>query len=159
MNKLIMILRESRAARFLIPVGIMLIVFGCIFFAVSKKNQDYIQTEATVLRSELEQEAQTDASGNRTEAVYTLFVKYTVNGKDYEGELNGMGDMKAGKKMTIYYNPSDPAQITQSKSLIVPLIMAAVGVAALAGGIVSAVNAVKKVKRLAEQEKEWANGN
>ena len=158
MNNLIAILRESRLARFLIPAGLILIVCGIVFFTVSKKNQDYVQTESTVTKVELEEEAHTDGSGNRVEATYVLSVKYAVNGKDYEAELSGMSGGKVGEKMTIYYNPADPSQITQTKSLIIPLIMIAAGAAGLAGGIVSAVNTVKKFKRMKEQEKEWANG-
>ena len=60
--------------------------------------------------------------------------------------------------MTIYYNPADPNEITQTKSLIVPIIIIAVGIAALVGGILSAVNAVKKYGKMKEQEKEWTNG-
>ena len=158
MNKLIMILQESRLARFLIPAGLVLTVFGVFFVISSKKNQDFIQTEATVTKVELEQAAYTDGSGNRVEATYLVSVKYTADGREYESELGGQPELKVGEKMEIFYNPTDPVMITQSKSLIVPLIMIAVGAAALAGGIVSAVNAVKRVKRLNEQEREWANG-
>ena len=43
-------------------------------------------------------------------------------------------------------------------SLIMPIILIAAGAAAFAGGIVSAVNSVKKYRRMKEQEREWANG-
>ena len=52
MNKFATIIRESRVARFLIPAGIILIVFGIIFFVISKKNQDYIETESTIAKVE-----------------------------------------------------------------------------------------------------------
>ena len=158
MNKIAMIIRESRLARFLIPAGLILIVFGVFFFSASKQNQDYVKTESTVTKVELEQEASTDAEGNTVAATYNVSVKYTVDGKEYEAELGGVSKFKEGDKMTIYYNPSDPSQITQTKSLVIPLIIIAAGIAALVGGIVSGLNAIKRYKKMKEQEEEWKNG-
>ena len=158
MNKIAAILRESGLARFLIPAGIMLIVGGIIFFGANRKNQDYIQTTSTVTKVTLEEEAHTDANGNRVEATYLVTVKYTVDGKEYEAELGGQSERKVGDSMKIYYNPADPNMVTQTKSLIIPLVIIAAGAAALAGGTVSAVNAVKRYNKMKEQEKEWANG-
>ena len=158
MNNIITILRESRLARFLIPAGIILIICGIIFTNATVKNKDYIKTESTVTKVELEEEAHRDASGNPVEATYILTLQYTVGGKTYESELGGMSERKVGDKMTIYYNPDDPSQITQTKSLIIPLVMTVAGIAALVGGILSAVNTVKRYKRMKEQERGWANG-
>ena len=158
MNKIITIIRETRLARFLIPAGLMLVVFGIVIFVINNKNKDYIKTEATVAKVELEQEAYTDASGNHNEATYLIGLKFTVDGKEYESELGGLPQYKVGDKMTIYYNPADPTQITQTTSLVLPLVILAAGVAALAGGIVSIVNTAKRYNRMKEQEREWANG-
>lgn len=158
MNKLAALLRESRLARFLIPAGLILIVAGVIFFIAVNNTKDYIKTEASVTKTELEQEAYTDSDGERTEATYIVSLKYTVDGKEYEAELGGQPDRKAGDKMTIYYDPADPANITQTNSPIIPIVILALGAAALVGGIVSAVNAVKRMQKMKDQEKEWANG-
>ena len=157
MNKIATILRESRLARFLIPAGILLLVFGIIFFGASNSSKDYIKTQATVTKVELEEEAHTDASGNRQEATYTATVKYTVDGREYEAELGGLSEYKVGDKMTIYYNPADPGQVTMTTSLLIPLVIIAGGIAMLAGGVVSGANAVKRYKRMKLQE-EWKNG-
>ena len=157
MNKISLVLRESRLARFLIPAGIMLLVAGVIFFTAIRKNQNYIETESTVTRVELEEEAHTDANGDRVEATYTVWVKYTVDGKEYEEDLGGMSEYKAGDKMKIYYNPEDPSQITQTKSLIIPIVILAAGAAALIAGVFSSINAIKRINKMKEQEKEWAN--
>ena len=159
MNKIVTILRESRLARFLIPGGIIVIVFGLIFFTASKQNQNYVQTESTVTKVELEQDSYTDGDGNVVEATYVITVQYTVDGKTYESELNGLPKYKEGKTMTIYDDPEDPRNITQTKSLVIPLIIIAAGLAMLVGGILSAANAVKRYKRMKEQEEEWGNGN
>jgi hypothetical protein len=59
--------------------------------------------------------------------------------------------------MDIYYNPKDPNQITQTKSLILPSVIIFAGIASLVGGIISAVNAVKRHKKMKEQERKWSN--
>ena len=159
MNKLATFFRESMVARILIPLGISLIVFGIISFVISSKNQHYVQTEAVVSKVVISEEAYTDVDGNYVEATYDVTVKYTVDGKEYEGTLNGMSKYKIGEKMKIYYDPSNPSQITQTISLILPVALIAGGVVSLIGGIVSAVTAVKKQKALKTQEEGFKNGN
>ena len=158
MNKIITIIRESALARFLIPAGVILIVFGVVFFGASKRNQHYEKTEAQVTSVVLEEAASTDANGNRTEATYLLGIQYTVDGKAYENDLSGMSKSEVGDKITIYYDPADPSNITQTKSLIIPLIIIAAGIAAVVGGIVSAVNVIRIYNRMKAQEREWAHG-
>ena len=157
MNKIATIFRESRLARFLIPAGIILIVFGLIVFGINKQNQGYVKTEATVTGVTLEEEAHKDASGNKVEATYTVTVRYTVEGRDYEGELGGLSKYDVGQKMTIYYDPADPSRITMTISLILPLVLIAAGVAACVGGVTSAANAIKRYRKMKEQEEEWTN--
>lgn len=158
MNSIATVIRESGLARFLLPAGIILIIFGIIFFKTSVQNQDYIKTESTVTSVEVDEEAQTDGEGNRTEATYKVTVKYTVDSREYESELCGVSKINEGDKMTIYYDPSDPSQITQTKSLVIPLVIIAAGIAALVGGVISGINVVNRYKKMKEQEKEWANG-
>ncbi len=158
MNKMITFMRESSTARFFIPAGILLIIFGIFMFVINNKNQDYIKTEAIVSNVELLEEEYTDIDGNLVEATYSANVKWTVDGKEYEEKLENVSKYNIGDKMTIYYNPKDPSQITQTKSLILPIAIIALGVAALIGGMVSAINAIKKHNKMKEQERNWANG-
>ncbi len=150
-------MRESSTARFFIPVGIMLIVFGVVMFVINKGNQDYLEVEATVTNATIFEEAYSDADGNIVEATYSVDLKYTVKERDYNARLEGVSKYNVGDKMKIYYNPKDPSQITQSKSLILPLVIIAAGIASLVGGIISAVNAIKKHKQMKEQERSWEN--
>ena len=143
MNKIAFILRESQTARFLIPAGIMIIIFSAIFFNASVQNKNYIKTESTITNVVMDEEAHTDANGDHVDASYTVTVKYTVDGKEYETDL---------------YNPDDPSLITQTKSLIIPLIMAAAGIAAFIFGIISGMGALKRYNKLKDQEREWTNG-
>ena len=156
MNKFITILRESSLARFLIPLSIMLIGFGAVLFIVQDKNKDYIPIEATVTRAELSQEAYTDVDDTYHEATYTIYVKYTVDGKEYEGDLPELPKYEAGDKIKITYNPEDPSQISQSVGFIIPIIMIVGGLAAWVVGIINSVKTIKKYKAMSEQEKGWA---
>lgn len=155
MSKIATLLRESGSARFLIPVGIMLVIFGTLMFYINAQNQDYVKATATVTRAVLAEEAYTDADGNRVEATYDVDITYIADGGMYAQTLTGMSECKAGDKLTIYYDPSDPSRITQTKSLIIPLIMIVGGAAALVGGIGSGKNALKRYKKMKEQEKGW----
>ena len=157
MNKIIAFFRESSTARFFVPMGIVLIVFGIAMFIINTKNEDYIKTEAVISKSELVEPEHIDMDGNTVEATYKVYVKYTVDGKGYDEELGELsGEYKTGEKMTIYYNPDDPSQITQTKSKIIPVVIASLGCASLVGGIVSGVNAFKRNKKMKEQEKGWS---
>ena len=60
MNKLFTFMRESSTARFFIPLGLILIVFGIFMFIINTKNQNYIETSATVENVEVAQEEYTD---------------------------------------------------------------------------------------------------
>ena len=157
MNKIFTFMRESQTARFFIPAGLILIIFGIVVFVITLNNQNYIKIEATVTNVEETQETNVDDDGTNTTTVYNATVNYTVGGKEYTQTLDNVSKCKIGDKMDIYYNPKDPNQITQSKSLILPIVIIVVGIAAFAGGIISAANAVKRHKKMKEQERKWSN--
>lgn len=158
MKKLSILLQESTLARFLLPVGLIATIFGVAVLIISIQNSNYKEVEAKVTKVELEQEAYTDTDGNHQDETYTVYVSYTVDGTNYNSELSGLGKYKKGDKMTIYYNPKNPKQITQTKSLIVPIIIIVAGVVAFIVGIVDAKNTFAKYKKLKEQEKGWEHG-
>lgn len=157
MNNFATFMRESNVARFFIPAGLILIIMGIIFFTVSIKNQNYIKVEAIVTNVDVRQEEVTDNDGIHMEYTYDVSFKYNVDGKEYNNKFDGISKYNVGDKMTIYYNPSNPEEITQTKSLIIPIVMIVAGIASTAGGTISAVNAVKKHKKMKEQERSWTN--
>lgn len=157
MNKLITFMRESSTARFLIPAGLILVIFGIFMLVINLKNQNYIKTDSIVTDVRQTKEAYIDSDGNQVEAEYSATIQYTVDGKDYTDTLDNVGKYIIGDKIEIYYNPSDPSQITQTKSIILPIVLIVGGIASLTGGIISAVNAVKRHKKMKEQERSWAN--
>ena len=157
MNKFAIFLRESVLARFLIPVGLFLIIFGVVVLVINIKNQNYKEIEATISNVILSEDEYTDADGNHIDATYDIEVKYNINGNEYESELNGMSKYNIGEKIKIFYNPSNPSEITQTKSLILPIIIIVAGIIAFVSGIISGMNSIKKYKKMKEQEKGWAN--
>ncbi|MBR2828169.1 MAG: DUF3592 domain-containing protein [Bacilli bacterium] len=157
MNKYATFLRESGTARFFIPVGIFLIIFGIAMFIINKNNQDYIKTSAIVSKIELVEETHIDENGNSVDALYKVYVKYTVEGNQYEEELGELAGYKKGDKITIYYDPDNPKKITQTKSLILPIAFIIGGCASLVCGIISAIHSIKRLKKMKEQEKRWNN--
>lgn len=159
MNGITRFFRESMVARFLIPLGLVLIVFSIFAFMNNEKTKNYPKTEAVVSKTELYEDAYTDADGNRVEATYTVYVKYTVDGVEYEEVYGQFSGYKVGDKKTIVYNPSNPKEISDPPSMILAFIILIGGIGAFVGGIISAVRAVKKYKTMKHQEEEWKHGN
>ena len=157
MNKIFTLMRETNTARFFIPLGLILIIFGIIVFNINTKNQNYIKTEATVSNVEISEEAYTDVNGDYVEATYNVTINYTVDSKNYSNTLENVSKYKKGEKVSIYYNPNDPSQITQSKSLILPIIIVVAGIGSLIGGIISLINSIKRHKKMIDQERKWNN--
>ena len=147
MNSIATIFRESKTARFFIPLGIILIVFGVMMFKIDNNNKNYIETEATISKVDLVSEGYEDADGTYNEAMYNIYVTYTVDGKTYENELGESFERKVGEKIKIVYNPDDPNQISQPASTILNIVFLAGGAASLCAGVLSAVNAVKNTKK------------
>ena len=159
MNKLAAFFRETSMGRILIGAGIILIVFGVVVRTFAKDNANYVKTDAVVTKTELFEEAD---EKNNTEALYTVDVKYTVDGTEYEEEYGVFSGCKVGDQVTISYDPQNPSEIAQparsGSNKLEGYLYILAGIAALAAGIVSLARAAQKHKALKEQEKEWTNG-
>lgn len=155
-NKWFRIIRETNLARFLIPLGILLIVFGIIIYGFADRTANYKKIEAVVSKAELCEEEYTDSDGEVHKATYTVYVTYTVDGKEYKDrELGVFEDYVVGDKVTVAYNPDDHSEVVQPTGKIIPIIMVVAGVGALVGAGVSIANVINKEKRLKEQEEGW----
>ena len=157
LNKFAKFNRAFSLALFMLPAAVILIVFGCLSIGPVAKRLNYPQTEATVTKAELYEEAYYDGNTHH-DATYTIFVKYTLNGQEYEEEYGVFPKMNEGDKVTINYNPDDYRDIGQPHSMLLPYGIIAAGVAALAVGVVSVIRAINKSKALKQQEEEWQNG-
>ena len=157
MNSIATFFRESRTGRFLIPLGMILIIFSIFVFIANEHNKNYIPIEAIVSKTELYEEAYTDVDGNYVEATYTVYVKYTVNEREYNVALGEFSGYKKGDKIKIAYNPENPEEITQQTGIILPIAMFIGGIVALIWGVISFIKVIKKHKEMKNQEKGWSN--
>lgn len=145
MNKLARLMRDSGPARFFVPVGIILIVFAIILLSLNTGK--YVETAGkvtSVIESGYDEE--------QNQQQYDVGVAYSVNGKEYTGTFNGLaGTFQAGDAIKVFYNPENPAKITNVKvGSLIPIIMIAVGALAIVFGIFRTVKALKKSKQLDE---------
>ena len=158
MNKIAKFFRDYSFAGFVLPFGLILIAVSIVVFGIVDTRKAYPQTDAVITRCELAQEGYYDANHDWQEATYHVFVRYAVDGAEYEEEYGVLPEMKAGEKVRIDYNPQDPRDISQPTGIIVPIVMSAAGAAALIAGAVSIVRTRKKNDALKRQEEEWKHG-
>lgn len=158
MNRFAKFMRDYALARFLLPVGVIAIIFGCVAIGPVARRLNYPTTQATVTRVELYDEAY-DAGDTHHDATYDITVKYVVDGVEYEEDYGIFPEMKEGETLTINYNPNDHRDIGQPNSMLLPYGIIAVGVLALAGGIFDIIRVGKKNKALKKQEEAWNRGN
>ena len=156
-NNIVKFFRDYSTARFFVPLGIILIIFGCFTFVSINNTKNYIKTEAIVSKTELYEAEHYDGE-THFDATYQVYVKYTVNEKEYEEEYGIFSDYKEGDKVTISYNPSNPKEITQPNSIVLPIAFIIGGVVSLIVGILSIIKTTKKNKELKIKEEEWKNG-
>ena len=147
MNNAAAFMRESSTVRIFIPIGMILFIFGFITFITSSKNLNYIKVNSIVSNVEIDEPEHTDEQGNLIESTYLTIVKYSVKNVEYERSIRGISKHKIGDKLTIYYNPDNPNQITQTKGLLIPLIIMLGGIVSLGFGIIKVINISKKYNK------------
>ena len=94
---------------FLIPFTLILLVMAVVLSPVMTKG--YLETEGTVTK--VEKEITYDADNTKRETYETTFT-YTVDGVDYEQSFSLNGPKEIGSKITVYYNPDKPANVSSS---------------------------------------------
>ena len=157
-NKFARLTRNTRAARFFIPVGLALIVFGVILFLF--KNDDYLETTGKITAVK---ELPIDTTAEDKHQEYDVDLTYTVDGKEYTGTFSNLsGTYKVGDDIKVYYDGKDPSKITNSKiGIYIPIALVAAGVLAIVFGIAKTVGEFKKSKQLdsigAFPDKEFEN--
>ena len=91
----------------LIAGGILFIVLG---LSGIKEIRTFPQTDATV--AAVEREWVPNGDGGDTEQV-KIRVSYTVDGKQYEEELqNAKSSLKKGDQLRVYYDPQKPEYVS-----------------------------------------------
>lgn len=141
-NKYARFMRNTGPGRFLLPVGIVLIVFGVILFGF--KTDNYLETTGKITSVS---DGVADQEGQMQ---YDLTLTFSVDGKEYETEFMNMGgSYNVGESIKVFYDPADPSKTTNSKmNAIIPFAFIGVGAAALIFGVYMTVRAFKKSKEL-----------
>ena len=140
-NKFSRFMRNSGPARFFIPVGLILVIFGVFMFSLHTENYDETVGKVTSV-------VETVNANNEKEQEVSF--TYKVDGKEYESVFNGFfSDVKEGDDIKVYYNPRHPESTSNTKmgGIIAPA-MIGVGVAALIAGVFMTVKNFKKSKEL-----------
>ena len=139
-NKFARFMRNTGPARFFVPLGIALIVFGILMFVFN--NDSYLETVGTVT----EVVETLNAENNK---VYDVSVSFTVDGKKYDCTFTEQTkEYKAGDDIKVYYDPEDPTKTSPSKTGILPPVLIGLGVVALVAGVLMTVKAYKKSNEL-----------
>ena len=141
-NKFARFLRNTGPARFFLPMGVMLIVFG-ILMLVFMGGGEYLETvgRVTAVTEELNMERQKE---------YDVSFTYTVDGKEYTGTFDNVGSgYSQGDEIKVFYDAENPNSISNTKlgGLIAPVLIG-LGVLALVFGVLKTVKAFQKSKAL-----------
>ena len=157
MDKITSFIKSSFAGCIIIVAGIILAVLGFLFFRQNIDQRDYKETQAVVSKLELFEDAhyETGLRGSTyVEATYTVFVKYTVDGKEYEAEYGIYSDHKVGDEVKILYDPKNPQEIGKPAFKIYPYIFLGGGcILVIVGGVLT-FRGVKKGK-IKEEKPEY----
>lgn len=143
-NKFAKFMRNTGVARFLVPFGIVMIVFGAIMSGFNTDTFEETVGKVTDVYEHI------DATDQGKEKKYDISFSYTVGGKQYDGLFADMPEeMKVGDDIKVYYDPADPNRATNAKigKFVGPAIMGA-GVLVIAYGVFTAVKAFKKSREL-----------
>ena len=141
-NKIARIMRNTGPARFFVPVGIILIVFGIILMGFNTDN--YVLTTGKITSV---------AAGdlNEGQQQYDVSFTYEADGKTYEGTFDNLsGDYSVGSDIKVYYDPEAPEKITNNKMGFLPPVLIGAGAVAVVFGVYKTVKAFQKSKALDE---------
>ena len=143
-NKFARFMRNSGPARFLIPLGIVLIVFG--FLTRGFNTENFVETVGRVTAVE----EHVEVIDGRQETQYDVTVSFTADGKTYETVFPNLGKApKVGGDIKVLYDPADPNRNSNSKvsKFFAPAMMGGGALVIVLGAFLTA-KAVKKSKAL-----------
>ena len=131
---------------------IFFLVFALIIYAIGVylgfiKSAGFVRTTGVVVSVRAEEHY--DSERGKNVATYYSTVRYTVDGKEYTGELDiGNAGGGIGEEVSIQYNPEDPGEVNMYSPGIVILIFA-VGTGILAIAILPYIMNKKRERETA----------
>ena len=109
-SKFARFMRNTGPARFLVPLGIVLIVFGIVMNGFNTEN--FVETVGRVTAVE----EHVEVIDGRQETQYDVTVSFTADGKTYETVFPNLGEApKVGGDIKVLYDPADPNRNSNSK--------------------------------------------
>ncbi|MBP5592904.1 MAG: DUF3592 domain-containing protein [Clostridia bacterium] len=143
-NKIARFMQGSRALRFLLPLSLILIALGVILLFFNAATANYVETTATVTGV-----VEIDTT-DITE--YETSFTFSVGGTNYTGSFSINERKNIGDTITVYYNPDNPSEVTNSKdNLLFAIISLVLGGGLLVLSIVITVRNFSKYKKLDNQ--------
>ena len=154
MNKLAIFARQTALDRALIPIGLILFIFG-FMVSNSKDTSNFIETKATISKTNLIQEEKHNEDEIEP-AQYDVYVTYKADKQTYEEYFGQFSNYKEGDQITIIYDPDNPKLIASpGNPTITAYICMGIGILCIIIGIFSLYQALQKQRQLKEQEKSW----
>ena len=144
-NQLRRVSSNTAVLRFLLPIGLILIVFGVMLF--NSTPDKYEETKGTVTN--------VTAHMNDDDEVYDIDFEYTVGTQKYSNTFVDMNEAKkVGDEIKVFYDPANPESVSNSKNTgIFGVAFIVIGAAAVAFSIYSTVKSFKKTRQMDEQIK------
>jgi len=148
MNKFARIMRDAGPARFFVPVGLVLIILGAVLLGLNSRYAETIGRVTAVT------EGGYDAEQNRQQ--YSVGVAYTADGREYAGTFEDLPNAyKIGEEIRVFYDPEDPAKITDARmGAVVPIVLIGAGALSIAYGVYRTVGALQKSRALDKRNPE-----
>ena len=98
-----------------IIIGVLIILFGIFSLKIdSSFSENYAETTAIVTK--INQTEERDVNNKRYMRTH-VYVKYKIDNKEYNGELDKTPGYEINDKITIYYNTDNPNEIRTSKEM------------------------------------------
>ena len=142
LNKYAKVMRNSGPARFFVPLGLILIIFGVILLGM--KTGGYVRTTGIVTA------VTPGVPDDNNDPTYDVEFTYTAEDGKHTGSFSGLGgDYKEGDAIDVFYNPENPSQITNTKAgnFLGPVLLV-VGALAIGFGVLKTVQAFRKSREL-----------
>lgn len=108
-------------------IGILTLCIGCYVFISNKYFMENAEkTNAVIINIETKKHARGIRSGGGITHIVT--VEYTVDGVEYESEINDYNSrMYEGKTIEVYYDPDNPSNV-KTDSMLIPAWLMGIGI-------------------------------
>jgi len=153
-------MKKTKKKSFLVPIIFMLAGIGIVvFITITTVNANDFQktaSQTTAIVTKIKEVVREDTDGNDyTE--HTVYVVFTVNGKEYSGVYNDYhSSMNQGSQVKVYYNPDNPSEFYAEVSIASAVGVGIAGSAVFLVGVLLmiAINKKDKTNQLHTDDKQ-----